>query len=223
MLDDDVTTSDASRDISTALRHEMTTYRDLLVCDAVDSYQHLTEKGLTALKWIYSKCDLRNLDFVFKTDDDVYVYLPRLVQKAYEAIEDGAHFMGVINSKSAVYHSGRWSVPESLFAGDYYPPYCSGGGYGITRKAFKLLLTSLEKVPIFPMEDVFFTRLAIQWVQPELDIKYFPLAWPGSQMELRVNQIKKIVERSDKQEMFIIGHPIPPELWIQLHNALKPS
>ena len=156
-ISDDDDDDDATVDRNTKLEEEVKRYRDILICDVIDSYRNLTLKGLAALKWINSTCDRNNLEFLFKTDDDVYVHLWRVIDHAKKALEMESDFLGVCKSLHRVLRSGKWAVSEDELADEHYPEYCSGGGYGMTRKGFLLLMDSIDKVTPFPIEDVFFT------------------------------------------------------------------
>ncbi|KAK2147571.1 hypothetical protein LSH36_547g05013 [Paralvinella palmiformis] len=204
-----------------ALEEEVRQYGDILMCDVIDSYINLTRKGLAALKWINSICDVNNLEFLFKTDDDVYISMAHVLDLANESIENGSHFLGVLNANSRVHRTGKWGVSIYEYSNKIFPTYCLGIGYGITRKGFVLLMNSIDKVPLFPLEDVFFTGLAIPWAQPNVNIRYYPVDFHNAKVLLTDYKIQKIIKRKTRTERFVMGHPVPEHLWFKVHNAIN--
>ncbi len=200
---------------------EIRQHRDILMCNFIDTYDNLTLKGLTTLKWVNSTCNRSSVEFLFKTDDDVYVVVPKVLALAKEAIENGSHFLGVMSHNGTVRRSGKWAVTQEEYSSDSYPGYCVGGGYGITRRGFVLLMDSVDKVPLFRMEDVFFTGLAIRMAHPQTEIYYSDIDYHHARMLLSEYQIEKTLKSKPKTEKFILGHPISEHLWYKLHNVLN--
>ncbi|KAK2147851.1 hypothetical protein LSH36_534g00010 [Paralvinella palmiformis] len=212
--------SPSSSNLDVGLQKEIRRYHDILMCDFVDSYDNLTLKGLSALKWINSTCDLANLQFLFKTDDDVYVNLDKILHLANNATQTGSHFLGVCKTNRPVLRSGKWAIDEDDLPDDRYPEYCYGGGYGMTRKGFALLMDSVDRVPIFPMEDAFFTSLAIRWAHPGVNITYYYIKYRHARMEMSKSQIGELLHNKNRLLNFILGHPVTDDLWLNLHHSL---
>lgn len=219
---DEPTKSKNSTNQDIILEKEAVHYGDILMCDAIDSYKNLTLKGLAALKWINSSCDRTTLEFIFKTDDDVYVSLWNVLDLAAKAIQTGSHFLCVNNPNGAVIRRGKWGVSKDQLAEERYPEYCLGGGYGMTLRGFGLLMNSVDKVPIFPIEDAFFTSLAIRWAYPQTNLRYYNISYARARMLYSESKIDKLImNRSGSLQTFILGHPIPTNKWLKLHDALE--
>lgn len=128
---------------SRSVREEASTFGDLLIMENVpESYQVLTRKSMAMIKWASDNLDP---DFIFKTDDDSYVDLTRLVETflQVESPDLPLYFGGKIKSMS---HSlsthfdaspeGRWyTKPENLPVDAQR--YVVGAGYALSRPLAK--------------------------------------------------------------------------------------
>ncbi|CAK9291739.1 unnamed protein product [Gordionus sp. m RMFG-2023] len=61
--------------------HESNKYGDLLIGNFFDSYRNLTYKHVMGLLWVTEYC--REVDFIIKTDDDIYVNTGDLINLLY--------------------------------------------------------------------------------------------------------------------------------------------
>jgi hypothetical protein len=60
------------------IEEESQTYKDIIQIDMADFYRNLSLKVAGLFYWLYKNC--RNIDFLFKVDDDVYVNVRNLAQ-----------------------------------------------------------------------------------------------------------------------------------------------
>lgn len=91
---------------------------DEIYLDVPDDYNSLVAKTLAVFAWALE----RGYDFVFKTDDDVYVSVDRLLASGFEQYDYSGRLRGA---------SGK--VPAA---------YCSGLGYWISRRAMEIVVAA---------------------------------------------------------------------------------
>jgi hypothetical protein len=95
---------------------------DEVLLDVQDDYPSLIDKVIATFKWALE----RGYDYVFKTDDDIYVRPERLLAAAPKK-ED---------------YIGRMRGPS----GGFRAPYASGLGYWVSARAMRILVNA-EKAP----------------------------------------------------------------------------
>ncbi|XP_035658380.1 beta-1,3-galactosyltransferase 1-like [Branchiostoma floridae] len=140
------------------LVEESQTYGDLVQMDSYESYENLTLKTISALKWTSINC--KQAKFVMKTDDDMFVNYPRLVRILAEYSQTAGQenlMLGCVVSWAFPERTPgkKWYMDPSIFPHWLYPSYCIGAGYVISSDvAHKLYMTSL-KVPVVQIEDVY--------------------------------------------------------------------
>ena len=158
--------------IEDMLKEEASMHGDLVQEDFMDTYENLTIKTMMLLKW-FNQIFVKNMnkpEFVFKTDDDMYINLEKLVQAAMK-IRGEKVIMGNVKCSDRVIRdpSSKWYCPEYLYAEDFYPQYVFGSGYLMSSSAAQdLYLTALD-TPALHMEDVFFTGIVAGKI-PDLKI-----------------------------------------------------
>ncbi|XP_026316563.1 beta-1,3-galactosyltransferase 5-like isoform X2 [Hyposmocoma kahamanoa] len=130
-------------------------YRDLIVYDFLEHYQNLTLKTALMLQWTSQRCP--EARFLYKTDDDVVINPWRLK----EVLIDNAHteLAGYMVNKSSVHRDeyNKWYLPRWLQWEDIVPRYLTGPGYLIHGDHISKLLEGAYKVPLYNLEDVYFT------------------------------------------------------------------
>lgn len=141
------------------LEHEYLEHSDIIQQNFVDSYQNLTLKSVMLLKWVSEFCP--NVQFVLKTDDDMYVNVPNLVYSLSRFPIKSNVIYGVLFKKAKPDRNPRakWYVPKNQFDGNVFPDYLSGTGYVMSRDVVPKLLEASSTLPFLVMEDVFITGL----------------------------------------------------------------
>lgn len=162
-----------------------------------EHYANLTYKSINMLKWYLDYCP--QADFLMKTDDDLYLHVPSIVKLL--SSEASTRPTGLICHKNKSrrilrnvtesykyipkHHNismdkiaakfGKY-ILEADIPGKYYPEYCSGFTYTMTRDiAHKLLLTS-QTIPFVSIEDVFLTGFTRQKANVSIvDSEHFTL------------------------------------------------
>ena len=123
----------------------------------MDGYRALTNKTLVALRWAQTFCP--SAKFILKTDDDGFNVPQRFVDYLLGVEADwfiGGYCFTVMPDRR---ESSKFFVPHSMYPDRYYPTYCSGPGYVMSRLAAARILSVSADVAFLPMEDVFVTGM----------------------------------------------------------------
>lgn len=123
----------------------------------MDGYRALTNKTLVGLRWAQAFCP--SAKFILKTDDDGFNVPQRFVDYLLGVEADwfvGGYCFTVMPDRRA---SSKFFVPRSMYPDRYYPTYCSGPGYVMSRLAAARILSMSADVAFLPMEDVFVTGM----------------------------------------------------------------
>ncbi|KAM9323862.1 beta-1,3-galactosyltransferase 4 [Gastrophryne carolinensis] len=141
-----------------ALLHEAVTHGDIIQANFTDSYRNLTLKTLTALTWALRKC--QGAKFLLKADDDVFVNTPAL--SAFLQDQRGLGYFGRVHWRVAPFRDleHRHYVSPDIYAGDYFPPYCSGTAYVLSFGVIGHIVQKVGSGPWPTVEDVFIGILA---------------------------------------------------------------
>ncbi|NXD60777.1 B3GT4 galactosyltransferase, partial [Corvus moneduloides] len=137
------------------LLQESRQHGDILQGDFGDTYGNLTWKTLLLLRWARACCG--DSPFLLKADDDVFVHVPAVA--TYLAAWPAAParlYLGRVHWRVAPNRDprSRHHVPERLYPGRLFPPYCSGTAYVLSRQAAAALLWAAPRVPLVGPEDV---------------------------------------------------------------------
>lgn len=144
-------------ELNRAVIEENTIYSDLLQENCTDAYLNLTYKTLMGFKWALTHCNKTR--FVFKTDDDMYVNVPMLVnitlshaQQLQTAVGGNCHLNNQrpIRDKLSKWYASNASYPQEL-----YPGFCSGTGYITSIDVVRKIYQISKNVPFFHLEDIY--------------------------------------------------------------------
>lgn len=115
--------------INNKIRNEQKNHGDILQGNSFDSYDNLTLKTISALEWVDTYCS--EVDFVLKTDDDVFINVDRLlaflkdVNLKVDAIYGrvAKNWKPLRNTKSKYYTSLQQYKPQ------LFPTFTTGPAY----------------------------------------------------------------------------------------------
>lgn len=173
-------------EIQNKLDYERIMYGDIVQIDVNEDFQNLTHKSIHMLYWYSRYCG--NSRFLFKTDDDIYLHIPNMVnmfrtiefngsilchqnksRKIIRNFSDLHFFMysyknrnkqEVMKQIRKKFH--KYLIGYDILPGSLYPNYCSGFGYSMNRNVAEKLLEASEKIPYIGIEDVFITGFCRQ-------------------------------------------------------------
>ncbi|KFM78224.1 Beta-1,3-galactosyltransferase 5, partial [Stegodyphus mimosarum] len=142
-------------------------YGDLVQINLTESFRNLGRKSVAGLEWARTFC--RKADFVMKTDDDILIHIPNLLNALNSAKSPDTLLMCHENRMRKIlrkdlldqvslppsYH--KYEVSENELPGEYYPPYCSGMAYVFSAAVRDRLLEASFVTPVFFIEDVYLT------------------------------------------------------------------
>ncbi|XP_052764960.1 beta-1,3-galactosyltransferase 1-like isoform X2 [Mya arenaria] len=143
--------------LADAVLKENELYRDIIKEDFTDSYRNLTLKTIMGLKWVTHNCP--NVQYVMKTDDDVYVNIPAIMRmlKKNNNLKKNNSIIGscFVNVSPIRDKQSKWYASENAYPGELYPRFCSGTGYIMSSKVASHLFEISPNIPFFHLEDVF--------------------------------------------------------------------
>jgi len=130
--------------------------------DFYDQYRWLTNKTMMGLLWVREFCP--GAHYVLKTDDDGFNVPQRFVDYLIGLDASAATRSGGVNRFVGGYcftvmpdrrDGSKFHIPHSMYPDQYYPTYCSGPGYVLSRQAVIDVVAVAGDVLFLPMEDVF--------------------------------------------------------------------
>ena len=151
-------------------------HHDIIQWDFHDSFRNLTVKEVLFLQWYVRSC--RNVPFVFKGDDDVFVNTRSVVEYLRHEVKPNSRrdlFVGsrLQGSPRILDPTWKYYVSYNLFPDKYYPPYVSGGGFIMSSSVAVRLFEASLHVRIFPIDDAFVgTLLQHVGVDPKNDPRF---------------------------------------------------
>ena len=112
---------------------------DVVQLPVPDDYTQLGRKVVRALRWVIDHVEAK---FVLKIDEDTWVNaeeLSRFLDARFQAPTTSDWYGGWV-TQSPVFRTGGWGVPVEVYQENEYPPYVSGGGYFLSRRAASTIL-----------------------------------------------------------------------------------
>ena len=128
-------------------------YHDILVANFQDMYRNLTLKTIAGFHWANETC--AHARFVMKTDDDVYVNIPGLLNKLEnenESFSFGKLWRNVTPHRN---ESRKWFISYEQYPNTAYPDYFDGLGYVLSMKHVQGILNIYPTVNFLPFEDIY--------------------------------------------------------------------
>ena len=151
----------SDEDLTESVKSESKKYGDLVQGDFHDSFQNLTLKGISGLRWVANHCS--NVKYVIKIDDDVFVNIFRVHNVVLKQMSQNS-ISCVINEEGLVgkfQKKDEWyKVPEGDFkfkdAEAIYPfDFCAGIFVIISGDLIRPLLQAAKTVPFYWKDDVY--------------------------------------------------------------------
>ena len=149
------------------IKEEAIEYNDIVQASFVDNYHNLTLKGIAAIKWILAYC--AKVQYVIKADDDIIVDVQMLINlMKSRSILGKPKVLCVHVEKGLVDRNieSKYYIPYEVLPNLYrYPQFCRGSFYGYPASFLMNMDMIASRIPLFPLEDVFFTGLVIPHIQ----------------------------------------------------------
>ena len=143
--------------IQKKIMSEALVYRDILQSDFLDTYRNLTIKTLTGLKWAMQNCP--RIEFIIKADSDVFLNLDkwRSLMFGLEKPKLKKVLFGFCAVRGIVIRKpfNKWCVSVKSYPEAFYPPYCFGVSYGLSREVAQEVIKVSYEQTFNPMEDAY--------------------------------------------------------------------
>ncbi|XP_046548043.1 beta-1,3-galactosyltransferase 2-like [Haliotis rubra] len=151
------------------IRIETKQHRDILQGKFLDTYRNLTYKTVFGFKWISRHC--RNVNYVIKIDDDVYVDINNFFCTLFPKFETRHAVICNRMTYSNVMRNGKWMLDDYTYRHYVYYPvkYCSGYAVVLKGDMVPLLYKASLMTPFFWITDVFIygtSRTFLRYLPP---------------------------------------------------------
>ncbi|XP_051880024.1 LOW QUALITY PROTEIN: UDP-GalNAc:beta-1,3-N-acetylgalactosaminyltransferase 2 [Pristis pectinata] len=137
------------REEDAALREESQTYQDIVFVDVVDTYRNVPHKLLHFYQW---SVDSTNFGLLLKTDDDCYVDVEAVLERAGDRLGATNIWWGNFRQNWAVDGSGKWMELE--YPSLVYPDFACGSGYVASYNLVQWLADNARTLKVYQGEDV---------------------------------------------------------------------
>ena len=202
--------------IEGAVKNESNVYGDILRLEYTESYILLVHKTLSSLRFA-SKMDVR---FVLKIDDDVYLHFPRMIWWLRTASLPEKLYGGYLLTKAKPIRKPlhKWHVSKQHYNKTYFPPYCNGPFYFMSRAVvLEVLEASFTEGSSFPLEDVFIGILA-----QKVGVKPIQLKDIGVYIQVRIPpKAWKNWKDSNLMKYYAVGHGLTREQMFGFHSRYR--
>ncbi|XP_056415663.1 beta-1,3-galactosyltransferase 5 [Hyla sarda] len=137
------------------LAQESIIHRDIIQRNFLDTYYNLTIKTLMGLDWITHHCP--QASYVMKTDTDMFINTFYLVELLLRKNQTTNFFTGILKPNDSPIRNifSKWYINKREYAGEKYPPFCSGTGYVLSTDVAQKIYNISMSTPFFKLEDVY--------------------------------------------------------------------
>ncbi|XP_063074825.1 beta-1,3-galactosyltransferase 2-like [Engraulis encrasicolus] len=147
----------ASEELQRSLRAESQMHRDIIQQEYLDTYYNLTVKTLMGMHWVATYC--RGVDYVMKTDSDMFVNTEYLIHKLLRPSTQPRrrYFTGYLMRGYAPNRNknSKWYMSPELYPSERYPTFCSGTGYVFSGDMAARIYRASLSIRRLHLEDVY--------------------------------------------------------------------
>ena len=198
----------ARSEMHQSIMEEVEQHGDMLIGDYEDTYRNITTKLLMAFQWATKiKCH-----YVLKTDDDVYIDIPKLVtwlkgRDVKESIYGGVTYNSVVVRRKSHKH---YVSPHDLSL-HRYPLYCRGSMFVLSRNLIPKMVDLSKQIRRIGPDDAYIGILAQHLgVNPI----HMPQFFQNSYMPWLIN----FISACELQRLFGIGDSLSPDQMSYIHQ-----
>ena len=147
-------------------RIEATKYKDMIFGDFPDTFYTLSIKVIMGFEWATKFC---NFDFLLKTDDDVFVNIPKVF--TFLSVPDipksklyagNGHFNDFPIRSRRKKSGMKYVVSIQEYPYRKYPSFCSGGAILLSRDVAAGMVDIHNNSNYFKLDDVYVGMLALR-------------------------------------------------------------
>lgn len=150
------------QDVQKKLEEENNNYSDIIQGTFLDSYRNMTYKHVMAFKYSIYHCP--DAKYILKTDDDVFVNMPRMMD--FLTVDLSPYGAKNLLSCSLTMNllvirtfRSKWRVSFKEYRDKYYPPYCLGWALLYSPDVLFALYQNIQKSKYFWIDDVLITGI----------------------------------------------------------------
>ena len=137
---------------------ESRAYGDIVQGDYQEHFWNMSYKVAMGFEWAVKYC---NFYYLLKADDDVFVNTLGLMNFLTKyTIPMRRLYTGNIMVGSVVLRNGRYAVSPEEYNETIYKPYCSGGGYILSRDVVEKFLSYFDVLKPLKIDDAYMGILA---------------------------------------------------------------
>lgn len=185
----------------------------------IDTYNNLTLKTISTLEWSWTHCS--RVKFVLKTDDDVYIHTPVLLDILDRVKNRSQTIMGYFAKgwKPVRDTKSHYYISKSQFKEKKFPNFHTGPAYVLTSDIVEQLYRAALNETFFKLEDVYITgMIANNQSNSNIQHLHYPQflnSRPKKREMLNTCVMAKLaaVHEIRKEEMF--------DLWRRLSDGLS--
>jgi hypothetical protein len=140
-------------------RQEALKYNDVIIGNFTDIYKNIVIKTFMSHFWVSTKISCK---YVLKTDDDVYVRVPRLLQWLEKEGFPDPFYGGYLNKHPSVLRDPRsqWFVSKEDFNETKWPPFSHGAFQVISTDILPRFFNYTQFRKPFNTDDAYFGVVA---------------------------------------------------------------
>ncbi|XP_012521840.1 beta-1,3-galactosyltransferase 5 [Monomorium pharaonis] len=151
----------ATRDprVEAILHKEQNMYNDVIRGRFLDSYANLTLKTISTLEWVDAYCP--KVKYLLKTDDDMFINVPRLLAFVYKHAKDRNVIFGRLARKWKPIRNrkSKYYVSQAQFQQSVFPDFTTGPAYLLSSDTVRRLYDAALDQTYLKLEDVFTTGI----------------------------------------------------------------
>ena len=185
-----------------AIMSEYQRYGDLIIGNYIDKYKAILTKVLMAFRWASQiRCS-----YILKTDDDVYVDVPKLAQWLMNVGKNPTSFYGGVLYSGDVKRdkTHRHYIPREELSLDYFPAFCKGFMYVISWSLIPKMVDLSRHVTRIGPDDAYVGLLAYQ-------LGISPVAMEGVLQASWLHWCLSFVSLCQLRELLGIGDSLTPD------------
>lgn len=139
-------------------QRESKLYGDMVQADYFEHFWNMSYKVAMGFEWSVKYC---SFSYLLKSDDDVFVNTFGLMDFLSKFTTPRKKFYtGNVMVGSVVLRNGRYGVSLEEYNGTVYKPYCSGGGYVLSRDVVERFMTYFDYLRPLKIDDAYIGLLA---------------------------------------------------------------
>ncbi|XP_035031755.1 N-acetyllactosaminide beta-1,3-N-acetylglucosaminyltransferase 3 [Hippoglossus stenolepis] len=203
------------------LELEQNEYNDILQWDFRDTFYNLTLKQILFLEWMERNCPKAR--FLLNGDDDVFANTDNMVEYLQGLRDNNGSkhiFTGFLVNDTKLDRrvDSKYYVPVQILQRNYYPPYCSGGGFLLSGYTAMVIYKMSTFVVLIPIDDAYmgmcldYARLD---VFSHIGVKSLGMYIPSKQLDERDPCFYK--------EILLSHRFLPFQIYLMWHRIHDPN